>query len=205
LISISPRDLETYGRVLLDRELMPEAARLLRPSARSSAELLRLHVQAGHLARTRPKLLARREVRRALEQELIHALVTALGTGDPAPRPDAQRRRTELMARFEDALHDRAQPLPALCAGIGVPARTLRDYCTAYLGCGPLEYARLRRLNLARSTLLEADHKATSVAEVARLHGFSQAGRFAVAYRGLFGEAPLATLLRGRSISAESA
>jgi hypothetical protein len=30
----------------------------------------------------------------------------------------------------------------------------------------------------------------TSVAEIARSHGFSEPGRFAVAYRVLFGEAP---------------
>lgn len=207
LISIAPRDLANYGWALLDRELMPGAARLLRPSAHSSAELLRLHVQAGRLAGTRPELLARREVRRALEQELVHALVTALGTGEPGTSTDAWRRRARIMACFEDALaeHDHAQPSPALCAEIGVPARTLRAYCTAYLGCSPLEYARLRRLNLARSALLEADHMGTSVAKVARSHGFSQPGRFAVAYRKLFGESPLTTLLRSRSISAESA
>ena len=51
------------------------------------------------------------------------------------------------------------------------PADILR---ARYLGCGPIEYARLRRLNLARSTLLKADPKATSVAEsraFARLFG----------------------------------
>jgi len=206
LISIAPRDLANYGWALLDRELRPGATRLLRPSPHCSAELLRLHVQAGRLAHTRPKLLARREVSRALEQELIHALVTALGTGKPAAHPEAWRRPAEIMSRFEGALaHGPAQQLPALCAEIGVPARTLRVYCTAYLGCSPLEYAKLRRLNLARSALLKADHTMTRVAEIARSHGFSQPGRFAVAYRGLFGEAPLATLLRPRFISAESA
>jgi transcriptional regulator GlxA family with amidase domain len=44
--------------------------------------------------------------------------------------------------------------------------------------------------------LLKADHEATSVAEITRSHGFSEPGRFALAYRALFGEAPLATLMR---------
>jgi AraC-like DNA-binding protein len=207
LISIVPRDLAAYGRALLGREFAPSIAMLLRPSVGSSAKLLRLHVQASRLAATRPELLARREVRRALEQELIHALVMALATEEPAVRPESWRRSSEIMVRFEDALamHDCAQPLPMLCAGIGVPPRTLRKYCAAYLGYGPLAYARLRRLNLARSTLLKADPAMTSIAGVARSHGFSQPGRFAVAYRSLFGEHPLATLLRPRPISAESA
>jgi len=53
--------------------------------------------------------------------------------------------------------------------------------------------------------LLKADSAVTSVAEVARSYGFSEAGRFAVAYRALFGESPQASLRRARSISAESA
>jgi AraC-like DNA-binding protein len=207
LISITPRDLAAYGRALLDRELAPRVATLLRPSARASAVLLRLHVQAGRLAAARPKLLVSREVRRALEQELMHALVMALATEGSAVRPEPWRRRSEIMIRFEDALAmpGRARSLPVLCAGIGVPPRTLREYCAAYLGCSPIAYARLRRLNLARLTLLKTDPAVTSVAEVARSHGFSEPGRFAVAYRSLFGESPQASLLRARSISAESA
>jgi AraC-like DNA-binding protein len=207
LISLPLDDLERYVGTLLEVDLPTGSTQLFRPSARSSAALLRLQAQASRLARIRPGLLARREVSRALEQELIHALVTALGTGQPGLCTDAWRRRAEIMVRFEDALaaHDHSQSLPVLCASIGVPARTLRAYCAAYLGCSPLEYAKLRRLNLARLTLLKADPDATSVAEVARSHGFLQPGRFAGAYRRLFGEAPLATLLRRRSISAESA
>jgi AraC-like DNA-binding protein len=207
VISIARRELAAYGRALLDRELAPRVAMLLRPSPRDAAEVLRLHVQASRLAATRPKLLAHREVRRALEQELIYALVMALAAEEGDVRSEAWRRRAEVMVRFEDALamQDRIQPLPMLCAGIGVVPRTLREYCTACLGCSPLKYAKLRRLNLARSTLLQTDHTVTTVAQVARSHGFSEPGRFAVAYRTLFGEPPLATLLRSRSISAGSA
>jgi transcriptional regulator GlxA family with amidase domain len=111
------------------------------------------------------------------------------------------------MTRFQEVLaaHESAPSLPALSAAVGVPERTLRMYCTEFLGCGPVEYARLRRLNLARSSLLKADDDAASVAGIARLYGFSGPGRFAVAYRALFGEAPSATLRRPRGDSAESA
>ena len=207
LISIAPRDLAAHGRTLVDRDFAPSVATLIRPSVRKSGNLLRLHAQAGRLAATKPQLLTRSEVRRALEQDLIHALVMALATEEPTVRPKAWQRRSETMVRFEDALtmHDKTQPLPMLCAGIGVPPRTLREYCAAYLGCSPLQYSRLRRLNLARSTLLRTDPTVATVAQVARSHGFSELGRFAVAYRSLFGEPPLATLLRSRSISAETA
>jgi|SRR6188508_229283 len=80
LISIAPKDLAHYGRTLLGAELSPGVTRLLHPTARSASDLLRLHAQAGRLARAKPELLGRPEVVRALEQELVRALVTALGT-----------------------------------------------------------------------------------------------------------------------------
>ena len=88
LISVSPHDLARYGKVLLDTDLSPRRTALLRPSARSAGELLRLHAQAAGLASAKPGLLARGDVARALEQDLIHALVTALATG-----PDDKRTR----------------------------------------------------------------------------------------------------------------
>ncbi len=198
LIAVSPQDLARYSCALLGADLSRRAAGLLQPSARSFAELLRLHAQAAHLARSKPALLARPEVARALEQDLIHALVNALGSATADSHRRTRSRRSAIMVRFEEALaaHDGALKLPALCAAISVPERTLRIYCAEVLGCSPIEYARLRRLNRARSALLKADHKATSVAEIARSHGFSEPGRFAVTYRALFGEAPLATLMR---------
>jgi AraC-like DNA-binding protein len=197
LISASPNDLKGYVRTLLDAELSTNSTQLFRPSTQISAALLRLHSQADRLARTKPRLLAQPEVGRSFEQELIHALVTGLGTAETARR-SVWHRRANVMLRFEEALatHDRPQPLPALCAEIGVPERTLRAYCASFLDCSPIEYARLRRLNLAHSTLLRSDCNVTSVAEIARVHGFSQPGRFAVTYRALFGETPLATLHR---------
>jgi len=207
LIAVAPQDLARYSNALLGVDLSRHAAGLLHPSPRGCAELLRLHAQAVYLARAKPALLARTEVAHALEQGLIHALVTALGSAAPDRRVRSRSRCSATLIRFEDALaaHDGAPSLPALCAAVGVPERTLRIYCADFLGCSPIGYARLCRLNRARSALLRADRDATSVAEIARSHGFSEPGRFAVAYRALFGEAPLATLLRPPADSAESA
>jgi transcriptional regulator GlxA family with amidase domain len=54
----------------------------------------------------------------------------------------------------------------------------------------------LRRLNAARSELLSADPQTTSVTQIAHNHQFIELGRFAVAYRAVFGEMPSSTLRR---------
>jgi len=44
------------------------------------------------------------------------------------------------------------------------------------------------RLNMARSALRRADPGTASVAEIARDYHFTELGRFAAAYRAVFGE-----------------
>jgi transcriptional regulator GlxA family with amidase domain len=149
------------------------------------------------LAETKHERIANPEVARALEQELIHALVNCLTVDDVSGSLKKRRHHADVMVRFEDALAAHGDPhlsLPALCSEIGVPERTLRACCTEFLGMSPTRYQLLRRLNLARSALRRADPETTSVAEIARNHQFLELGRFAVAYRTLFGEMPSFTL-----------
>jgi len=61
---------------------------------------------------------------------------------------------------------------------------------------GPMHYLWLRRMQLARRSLLSADPAIKTVTEIATAHGFGELGRFAVEYRTLFGESPSATLKR---------
>ena len=89
LLGLAPEHLETYGSAVNGKPLsLPAAMRILHPGARDAARLRRLHAQACRLAETRPKVLAHPEVARAIEQGLIHALVTCLAararmTGPP--------------------------------------------------------------------------------------------------------------------------
>jgi len=145
--------------------------------------------------------MAHREVARALEQDLIHALVTVLTSGKTRGNSSTRQRHAAIMDRFEyilESQHGRPLPTPALCAAIGVPERTLRMCCTEFVGQSPLGYARLQRLNLARSQLMRSDIESASIATTARKFGFSEPGRFAAAYRSIFGEAPSATLRRSQ-------
>jgi AraC-like DNA-binding protein len=199
LVGLTPDHLEQYGGALSGKTLsLPAAARILRPAARDAARLRRLHAQACRLAETRPKVLAHPEVARAIEQGLIHSLVTCLSA---KARDDgvARRHHTRIMVRFEEVLAEhpnRQLPLPELCALIGVSERTLRSCCAEFLGISPTRYVLLRRLKAVRIALRNADPATSSVAEIAGGCGFTELGRFAGAYRTAFGEAPSTTLRR---------
>jgi len=205
MISMRARELAACGRALLGQELLlPDTSRLVRPSGKTTGRILRLHAQACRLAASRPDMMANQEVARAVEHELMVILVDLLASKKGRVGDAADRRHVEIMGRFQEALagQHHAQHVSALCAAIGVPQRTLRKCCAAFLAHSPVAYIQLRRLNLARSALCKADHETARVADIARIHGFFEPRRFAGAYRAVFGETPSATLLRN---SAESA
>jgi AraC-like DNA-binding protein len=201
LVSLPPRQLAVYGKALTEWELIsPPVGRVLRPSPAAVAHLQRIHSKACRLAETKPEIIAHPEAARALEQELVHALVACLTADDAYGNLTTTRHHAEIMVRFEEALSARVgrQPsTPELCATIGVPERTLRICCTEFLGVSPGRYLRLRRLNMVRAALRGADPATARVAEIAQRYQFSELGRFAAAYRAIFGETPSATLRRG--------
>jgi len=180
---------------------------VLRPSRSAAALLLRLHAKACRLAETRHELIENPEVARAIEQELVHALVNCLTADDAYGNLETGRRRADLMVRLEDVLTahmGRQLNMRMLCAAIDVPERTLRMCCTEFLGMSPTRYLLVRRMNMARAALRRADPATASVAEIARSNQFLELGRFAAAYRTVFGETPSTTLRRIRTGSDRS-
>jgi AraC-like DNA-binding protein len=200
LISLPPEQLAACSKALTGSEITaPSIGRVLRPSRSAAARLLRLHSRACRLAETRHTLIANPEVARALEQELLHALVNCLTAADADSHPKTRQHHADIMVRFEDALtaHRGSRlNMPALCAKVGVAERALRVCCTEFLGMSPSRYRLLRQLNMARSALRRADPATATVAEIARIHQFLELGRFAVTYRTIFGEMPSSTLRR---------
>ena len=200
LIALPPRDLQDYGRALLGKPLpVPSAGRVLRPPPRDTSRLQRLHAQACRLAETRPKILSHPEVARAVEQDLIQALITCL-TAAEVREDGAARRHAQIMVRFEEVIAEnssRSRRVSEICEVIGVTDRTLQSCCAEFLGISPSRYLLLRRLKQVRSALRDADPAAT-VADLAQQHGFTELGRFAAVYRREFGEMPSATLARMR-------
>jgi AraC-like DNA-binding protein len=200
LISLAPEHLAACSKALTGIGLVsPPVARILQLPRIDAARLLRLHGEACRLAETKPEMITHREVARALEQDLLHTLVNCLTSSDAHYGSARKRHHANIVARFEDALSaypERYPKMPELCTAIGVPERTLRICCAEVLGMGPSRYLRLRRMSMVRAALRRADPATASVSELARRHGFSEFGRFAVIYRRVFGEMPSTTLRR---------
>lgn len=192
--------LAAAGQALVGREVTaPAVTRSIRPSPLLMSRLRNLHAAAGQLASTAPDILAHPEVARAIEHELLRAMIACLI--DPATIENSRsaRQRLAVIRRFEQLLEaNQDQPLylTEICAAIGVTDRTLRLHCQEHLGMGPHRYLWLRRMHLARRALALADGTKSTVTEIANDHGFGELGRFAVSYRQIFGESPSATLRR---------
>lgn len=199
-ISQTPEHFAGCGKALTGKDLVPPSAgQVLRLSPSAVGPLRQLHADARRLVEKKPQLVAHPEVARALEQDLIYALVTCLTAAAHRQHVAPRHHRAHIMRQFEEALaahSERVPHLPDLCKAIGVPERTLRACCAEFLGMSPVRYLRLRRLGMVRAALCRADPTTANVSDIARRHGFLQLGRFAAQYRAVFGEAPSAALQR---------
>jgi AraC-like DNA-binding protein len=146
-----------------------------------------------------PDILELPEIRRALEQQLIHVMVRCLADGARIETTTGGRRHDAIVAGFEEFLTanpDRPLYLTEICAAIGVAERSLRASCEEHLGMGPIRFLTLRRMHLVHRALRHADPSDSTGTRIVTDHGFCELGRFSVAYRELFGESPSATLRR---------
>jgi AraC-like DNA-binding protein len=199
-MSLTPEDLAAASEAIIGRPVMPPSfARWTRPSAPVLSRLLRLHKAASHLAKTAPDILAKPEVARAIEEALVEAMVLCLTQGNLDNVRNVHRHRARIMRRLEEVLMsnpDGPLYMPQLCATMGTSYTALHNCCREYLGMSPKRYLWLRRMYLVRRALRSAEAEKTTVTEIATDYGFWELGRFAVAYRSLFGKPPSAALRR---------
>ncbi len=132
-----------------------------------------------------------------LEEMLIKIMLDNITMAEMRPDTIARQHHHLIINRFFEALE--AHPghplsMPALSRKIGVSSRTFRMACQEQLGVSPTHYLLLRRMQLARRALREADPTLTRVTDIATEFGFWELGRFAVKYHQIFGETPSATL-----------
>jgi len=199
-ISLSSDDFASVSHALVGRELtVSPITHLIRPPHARMSRLSVLHQAIGELVRTDPERLAHPEPARALEEALLHAILTCLTEGIVTETSRHGVRHSRVMSRLEEFLaRKQHEPvyLAELCAATGASERTLRASCHEHLGMGPMRYLWLRRMHSAHRALVRADPAIITVTEVATNHGFWELGRFAVEYRKLFGETPSASLRR---------
>jgi AraC-like DNA-binding protein len=137
-----------------------------------------------------------------LVESLIHGFLLVAGhpyrealAAPAAPgRPAAVR---EAMDLIEAGPH-----LPLTTATLAVQChvsvRTLQEGFHRHLGMSPMAYLRTVRLRRAHSDLRAVHPSHTTVAAIAHRWGFTHLGRFATAYKAVYGEAPQQALHAAR-------
>jgi AraC-like DNA-binding protein len=203
IIWFSTQDLVEYGRPMIGAAFgNPFGVDHWRPTHEALRRLNRLHDDAIRMSHDRPLVTAQTDAMRGLEMDLIAILMECMQGAPTDASTRANDRHAEIMGRFEDLLRacpERPPSVADVCAALGVPDRTLRLCCAAYLGMGPRQYMRLRNMHLARRALREADPGSVRISEVAHQFGFDDLGRFTTSYCDQFGELPSVTVQRNSS------
>lgn len=157
----------------------------------------------GLVAWTDPGRLASGSVADALADELLFYVSQACGEIADGWRATLQLgRRTRLVSQAEDYLGSKLrQPVYTgdVAEALGVSERTLSEAFIAIYGMSLQRYLLLRRLNQVNRVLSEPQAAPPLVKTAALDFGFWHLGRFAHAYRQVFGETPAQTAgRRGR-------
>ncbi len=193
-ISLSPATLTTHVRTIANRSLgLPRVRQRLQPHARDRDFLLGLHAQASRMAERALDRFGHKEVVRALEQDLILALVNCLAAGDSHDVVDIGQQEPSISVQFEAMLSARPYELlrvMEICDTIGISAQVLNAFCSKALGMSAHRYQRLRRLKRVRAELLRADTVPGRVVEVLGRYGFADIHRFIADYWNAYGEMP---------------
>jgi hypothetical protein len=111
----------------------------VRPSPKLANRFLRLHEMVGKLAKTAPALFELPNVVRALEQQLVHALIRCVTDGIPSVISSSTLRSRSIVAKLEEFLEANSSSpvyLTDVCAAIGAAERTLRAACEEHIGWG---------------------------------------------------------------------
>src|SRR5262245_40695610 len=96
--------LRAYGRALLGADLVLPATEVVLAPSSAIARFRRLQAQACRLVQHKPDVASHPEITRALEQDLVHALVNAIAVTAPQDADLRRRRRADTMGRLEEVL-----------------------------------------------------------------------------------------------------
>ena len=144
---------------------------------------------------------------RHFEDELLATCMQALTRG----RTEGARHQEHRIHRYivnrvrEATLASPGYPptISDLCLQLRVSRRTLNHAFMRVLGITPVAYMRNIRLHRVRAQLQGTPEQVVTIASVAGKWGFWHMSLFSRYYRELFGELPMATLNRARSVRTE--
>jgi AraC-like DNA-binding protein len=192
-VSVTPAFLKTAAMTVAGQVLVPPSIRqLLHPRRADHRLLLRRHAAAARMVETAPTHIGHKEVIRAIEQDLILALVNCLTADEAKPVERPRLWQPSKLTQFEAMLSAEPYRLPRtqdVCEAIGMSSRALRESCSKLLGMSPLCYQRLRRLKRVRAELMRQG-VAVDIAEILARYGFPDLPNFVADYWDAFGEMP---------------
>jgi AraC-like DNA-binding protein len=192
-LSMRVEALSLFARTLTGSSLAPPPSGcVIRPKAADRLKLVRLQAQAARMTETKPDVIGHREVSRALEEDLISALLACLISGGH-PGIEPVQVHEPLMVRLEEVLAAYPGDVPGvfeICDAIGVPESSLQCCCLRVLGMNPARYLYLRRLTLVQALLMRTELAAVSTSDLPRQHGFADFHHFVTEYQRAFGTIP---------------
>lgn len=193
-LRIAERELLDYGREAGAGFGVPRGIARWQPPRAAAQELRELYHAAIRTAARRPELFADAVGTHGLEQQMVDALIECLSVLPAQEEPAAARDRC-LLARFEGLLLTGAVgSLAEICAAGGVSPRRLRECCIRHFGMSAADYRQRRAMQQVNRDLRRGNVASSTVALIAKRHGFKVMGRFITTYRALYGESPSATL-----------
>ncbi len=139
----------------------------------------------------------------ALERDVVEELLRCIAApieSDWGKEPTELRRTAVAKIQQHIAENGHApDSIDELCTIGEVSRRTLEYAFKEIFVCSPRQFLKAQKLNATRLGLLMAKRQDSSVASIAKAHGFSHMGQFASDYQRLFGEKPHQTLARSGS------
>jgi AraC-like DNA-binding protein len=181
---------------------LPDGAEALQVDPGQVRRLFDWGKRLGQSGARAPALFEMREERAAAEVDLLETLLLTLrGASDLAPtRSDLTRQGQSRIVKAAEAYAlanaESRLYVTDLCRAAAVSERTLEYAFKEVLGLSPMAFLTRLRLHRARSALLAATPRSTTIAAEALKSGFWHFGEFARAYKACFGEAPSETLRR---------
>lgn len=194
-ISLTPAILMASGRTIAGQDLAPPRVNLIvRPLLENRRHLLRVHAQAVRIAETNLNSIEHPEVARALEQDLIWALVNCLtpcGKQDNGAGTHCDPGMSEAFEALLAARPHEVLPISEISGALGITETNLSAWSTSVLGMSPDRYVRMRQLKLAYSALHRVDPADANGANIPISYGFSDLHQFVTEYVSAYGEIPL--------------